>query len=216
MGYVGYIAGLVFVALAYWITYRNSPKYANILLGIVVLSIIIAQIKPIQMLSVLGFFGVLAVMVMSRFAREKEISGWFREHHFRPTQFLNASNLFSHNPNTGSIIYHNYLTNINGINCLYSEQYNSYNSGNNPSLVVHCSYYFNGKLSVDELERKFIVQKEKTEKTGFIESQLGYFDLKDCTIFRPNIGGVAVSWRFPTTIEGYNTRYEWIKEALAN
>lgn len=216
MAYVGYISGFVFIALAYWITYRNSPKYANILLGIVVLSIIIAQIKPIQMLSVLGFFGVLAVMVMSRFARDKEISGWFRERGFVPTQFQNADALFQNNPVNGSIIYTNYKANINGFDCLFSEQFNSYRTANTTSVVVHCSYYFDEKSDLDDLEMKFLTQKEKTAKANLIDSQFGYFELKNCQIFRPKIGGLAVSWRFPTTIEGYNTRYEWIKEALAN
>lgn len=211
---IGYIVGTIFIAGAYWITYMNSPKYANVLLGVAIFSLIIAQIKPIQMFSLLGIVGVLVVMVMSRFEREKAISQWYEEHHFTLTKFTNAPVLFRYHSSNGTTIYTNFLTKIEDVPCLFSEQYHSYRSGNTSSVVVHCSYYFNGKIDINELERRFIQQKNDTPKSGFFRSQGNYFNLKNCDIFKPEMGGIVVSWRLQTTVNGYNERYEWIKDAL--
>lgn len=216
MGNLIYILELLLVAGAFWITYQNSPQYAYILLGIVVVSHVVAQFKPIQLYSLLGIVGVLVVMVMSRSVREKAIGQWLSDHQFSYTKFSAASQLFNQADLSGSTTYASYLSRIGETPLLLSLRYHSQQSGNTRAITVHCAYYFKGKLDINELEQRFLKQKENTPKTNLLKSQLGYFDLKSCEIYKPAMGGIAVIWRFPPTIEGYTERYEWIKDALTN
>ncbi len=213
---VAYILSLVFLAGAYRLTYLNSPKYAHILLAIVILSWVIAQFKQIQLWALLGIVGCLVVMVMSRFEREKDLNEWYLDHNFIKTNFTKAPALFPYHSNNGTIVYSNFLTTIEGFPCLFSEQFHSYRIGSTASVVVRCSYYFNGKADLNDLEKRFVQHKRITSKSAFFERPFQYFSLEDCDIFKPEMGGIVVSWRLQTTVAGYAEKYEWIRQALLN
>lgn len=210
-----YIVLALLVACFYWITNLNSRKRANLLLVVALVSVGLAQIKGLQMFSLLGILGVLGIMVASRFSRDKDIKKWLSANEFTPVQLDNTPALFAHLPNDRSIVYATYQGTVAHEPCFYAERYYTYRSGNTTSLVVHCTYYFTGKTSADVLEKRFVAKQENTPKPHWFKSQFGYFSLKDCAIFRPAMGGIAVCWRLPTTIAGYQERYEWIEEALA-
>lgn len=97
--------------------------------------------------------------------------------------------------------------------CIYAEMI-LVDSAPGPGIELHCAYYFDMNADADLLEKIFLQKKELTPETSWLKSQGGYFDLKNCLIHRPPMGGVAVVWRFPHTIKGYDERYEWIKDAL--
>ncbi len=82
---IAYLLSIIFIAGAYRLTYLNSPKFANILLAMVLLSWIIAQFKQLQLWSLLGIVGCLVVFVMSRFEREKDLNEWYLDHNFIKT-----------------------------------------------------------------------------------------------------------------------------------
>lgn len=212
---VVYIMVAILVAGAYWITSLNSRKHANLLLMVAAASVVLAQIKGVQMLSLLGIVAVLGIMVASRFSREKSIKKWLAAHGFTPIQFDHAPALFAHLTNDRSVVYANYQGKIANEPCILSKHYYTYRSGNTTSLVVHCTYYFTEKTNADQLEKQFLTQKAHTPKVRWFKSQFGYFSLNDCKIFKPAMGGVAVCWRFPITIAGYQERYNWIKQALS-
>ena len=212
---IAYLLSIIFIAGAYRLTYLNSPKFANMLLAIVLLSWIIAQFKQLQLWSLLGIVGCLVVFVMSRFEREKAISKWYLDHHFTKTNFTKAPALFPYAAQHGTVIYSNFLTTIEGLPCLFSEQYHSYRTGPTASVVVRCSYYFNGARDVNDLEKRFLRQKSKSKTTDF-ERLFNYFSLQNCDIIKPEMGGIVVSWRLQTTVAGYTEKYEWVKQALRN
>ena len=203
-------------ALFFWITYKNSPAYGWILLGIVAASIGVSFIKPIQMFSLLGVVGVLVVMAMSRGAREKSIQQWLAAQGFKPADLPGIRSLFNVPP-IGSSKYYAYsnMLQTGSVQQPYflAISYHSQRTNNTTSIVLHCAFYFNVQ-DVSILQQKFIAAKESTPATGVFKSQLGYFNLKACDIFLPPNGGIAVRWRFPDTIEGYSDRLAWIKKAV--
>ena len=218
-----YFLPLLLLAGFYYMTFRNSPKYANILLLIVLVCIGISYIQPREKFSLigvgLGIVGLFVVAIKSRNVREDLIQKWFTENGFKRVQFSAVEPLFI-TPAIGTISYYPYVGKIanhqEGIPFVMVIRYASSNSNNTVSIILDCSYYFNGKIGTDILEQKFKIAKENTPHTDLWKSHMRFFDLKDCEIFKPATGGIAVSWRVPDTVEGYRDRYEWIKNALQN
>jgi hypothetical protein len=212
------VLSVILIGGAFWMTYRNSPKHGYMVLGVVALSFVVGQIKDIQMFSLLGIVGVLVLMVMSRNVREKAIQNWLQENHFVFAKNENGANKFANNSAIGSNRYYCYKNEI----LLHNQRVpfdfvirmNTTRINNTSSLVIHSSFYFQENMDVAAVEQKLLKAKENTPKSHFAHSHFGYFDLKDCEIFRPAQGGVAVCWRTPDTVEGYNERYEWVKNAL--
>jgi hypothetical protein len=212
------VLAAILIGGAFWMTYRNSPKHAYILLGVVALSFIIGQIKSIQMFSLLGIVGVLVLMVMSRGVREKAVQTWLQENHFVFVKNENGPEKFQDSSLNGSsrfFCYNNKVTADNqAIPFVYTIRFNTAQVANRSSVTVHCSYYFREGIDVNALEKQLLKAKENTAKSHLVDSHFGYFDMKDCEIFRTTQGGVCIGWRTPDTPEGYNERYEWIKQAL--
>lgn len=215
MEYVGYIMGLFFIGGAYWMTYINSPKYAYFLVGIVLFSFIIAQIKPIQMFSLLGIVACFVVMVKSQSARKKDNEAWFVSKDLRRIEVANTSTLFNHEV-WGTNVYSAYQGKMGEVPFVLGIKYHSHRNNNMTSIEFFCSYYFYQNIDINTLEKKLIELKEQTPHTNFFKSQFRYFDMKSCEIFRPKMGGIVITWRVPDTVAGYNERYEWVKKALLN
>jgi hypothetical protein len=212
---VFYIMLVILVGVFYWITRINSRRHANMLLLVAALSVVVSQIKGLQMFSLLGILGVLGIMVASRFSRDKDIGQWLADRGFTIIPFTDAAELFAHLPNDRSASYTTYQGKVSNQPCIFSVRYHSYRSGNTTSLVVHCTYCFPEKTGAETLVQRFLNKKENTPKAPWYKSQLGYFNLNQCEIFKPTMGGIAVCWRLPTTIAGYQERYDWVEEALA-
>lgn len=210
------ITSSLFMAGAYGITYLNSPRYANIMLGIVALSFLIAQIEAIQMVSLLGIVGVLVVMVKSRSEREKSIQCWFAEQGFKPVQATQGPVLFKDQPVLGTVQYTAYQNEMAGISFQLVVRYHSYRTGNSPSIVLHSCFYFGDPGKAESLAQTFADLRDKTPHSNFLTSQFRYFDLKAADILKPETGGVAVCWRVPDTVRGYTDRYEWVRKAVSN
>lgn len=204
-------------------TFRNSPKYAAIWLLIVVTCIGISFIQPREKFSLLavavGIIGLFFVAVKSRNVRENEVQKWFTENGFKKVKFSAVEPLFN-TPAIGTIRYYPYIGEIANhqekIPFVMTIRYTSSISTNATSIILDCSYYFNGKIGTNVLEQKFKTAKENTPHTNLWKSHMRFFDLKDCEIFKPTMGGIVVSWRVPDTVEGYSDRYDWIKNALQN
>ncbi|GAB3699493.1 hypothetical protein GCM10027592_25620 [Spirosoma flavus] len=216
-----YLPGLLLIGGFTYLTYQNSPKHAMWLLGIVVGSILIGYLTPrektILIGAAIGIVGVFVVMVQSRNVRERSLSDWFAEKEFRWTEFSAVKSLFN-TATAGRISYSTYTGNLiinqQKISCLMATRYSTTTVNNSVSIILDFSYYFSDPESIDLFEQKFITAKENTPHTNLWKSQLRFFDLKDCEIFRPSIGGLVVSWRTPATLDGYNDRYNWIINAL--
>jgi hypothetical protein len=211
---IGYIVGIVLIGGAFGITWMNSRKHAYILLAVVAVSIVLAQIKGLQMLSLLGIVGVLGIMAASRFAREKTIQQWLAQHRFAAVRFDDAPSLFPHVSNDGSATYANYLVAMADMRCIFSTCNHTYQTGNTNGLAVHCAFYFDENTNVSALEKQFLHKKANTPVANWRKSQLGYFNLRDAEVFKPDMGGIAVGWRLPATIKGYEERYRWIKQTV--
>ncbi|MVM40497.1 hypothetical protein GO730_27240 [Spirosoma sp. HMF3257] len=205
----------------YYMTFRNSPKYANIWLLIVVICIGISYIQPREDFSLvavgLGIVGLFVVAIQSRNVREDAIQKWFSANGFKRVTFSAVEPLFN-TPAIGTINYYPYIGEVinhrEKIPFVMVIRYASSNSNNTVSIILDCSYYFNGKVGTDVLEQKFKTARENTPHTDLWKSHMRFFDLKDCEILKPAMGGIVVSWRVPDTVEGYSDRYEWIKDAL--
>lgn len=206
---------IILIGGAFWMTYRNSPKHGYILLGIVALSFVIGQIKGLQMYSLLGILGVLGIMVMSRNVREKNIQNWLIEKGFIYQKNENGTAKFNDNSLNGNNRFYCYknkiIVNNQEVTFDFTIRMNTAQVGGKSQMVIHCSFYFPENINVNLIEQKLLKAKESTPKSNFFNSQFGYFDMKDCEIFRPKTGGIAIAWRTPDTVEGYNERYEWIK-----
>lgn len=213
---IAYILGILFIAGACWITYLNSPKYAYFILIIAIFSLIIAQIKSIQLFSLLGIVAGFVIMVKSQTIRKREVETWFSSNGFQSIEVSNAADLFSYNTTLGTNIYTAYQAKVNEIPFVFGIKYHSHRSGNISIIEFYCSYYFYQNIDLDTLELQYKRLKEQTPHTNLFKSQFGYFDLKDCEIFRLKNGAVVVSWRVPDSVAGYEERYEWIKKALNN
>ncbi|GAB3988830.1 hypothetical protein GCM10028807_12340 [Spirosoma daeguense] len=190
---------------------------------IVVTSVLIGFIEPRQKFTLvglaIGIVGVFVVMVQSRNVRESNLRSWFSENGFRRIEFDRAKNLFN-TASTGTIsysIYQGFLP-INKDNspCILALRYSSRQNNNSVQMTLDFSYYFTKSANIDWLEENFKKVRNETLHTNLWKSQLRYFDLKDCEIFRPAIGGLVVSWRTPATVVGYTDRFQWIINALKN
>ncbi|WP_460968624.1 hypothetical protein [Spirosoma migulaei] len=218
-----YFLPALLIAGFYYMTFRNSPKYANIWLLIVIICIGIGFMQPREKFSLvavaLGIIGLFVVVVKSRTSRENEVKKWFAENGFKKVTFSAVEPLFN-TPAIGTIRYYPYIGEISNqqekIPFVMAIRYASSISTNTASIILDCSYYFNGKTGANVLEQKFKTAKENTPHTNLWKSHMRFFDLKDCEIFKPAMGGIVVSWRVPDTVEGYKDRYEWIKNALQN
>jgi hypothetical protein len=215
----GYIISAFLFSLFFYITYKNSPKHAYILIGIIGLSIGVWFIKPIQMYSLLGIVGVLTVMLMSRGAREKRIQQWFFANGFYRNNDVTNPEAFFNDVIAGNKTYQAYKKDIDFLGrtmpVTFVLRYNIYNSGRSMSLVVHCCYFFREYANIPSLEQKLLHAQQQTPPTNLIKSQFHYFDLKASTIFKPAMGGIAITWRVPHSVQGYKERYDWIRNALA-
>lgn len=218
-----YIPFSILLAGFFYLTYKNSPKHAWILLVIVAVAVGISFIKPLEkylLIDVgLAIIGVFVVIIKSRNVREKAVKKWFAANGFRIAEVPFVKALFN-NPVIGTNNYYAYknVMNYKGkiVPFILGISHHSSFSGKTPTIIFHCAYYFKEEVDADELQQKFNAAKEATPHTNMFKSQLRYFDLKDCDIFKPVTGGVAVRWKVPHSSNGYNERFEWIKKAVDN
>ncbi|GAB2579183.1 hypothetical protein [Spirosoma areae] len=216
-----YIPSCFLLAGFYYLTFRNSPKHAQMLLLVVVICIGISYIPPRETFVLpalaLGIIGVFIVIIQSRKAREEKLSLWFAEHGFKQVNYQPADKLFIA-PVNGESHYYPYkstlVVNQETISYILAIRHTLSLSGKTTTVTVDGSFYFNENIDVARLEQKFNAAKSATSHTNLWKSHLRFFDLKDCQIFKPAMGGIVVSWRLPDTIDGYTDRYEWVKNVL--
>lgn len=218
-----YIAPSILLLGFFYMTYKNSPKYAWILLAIVAVSVILSFVKPLEKFRLievgLTIIAVFVIVILSRKAREKNVENWFVRKGFKKADVPYVKELFIDHL-IGSNNYYAYenelyyqqkkIPYVLGINC------HAYNSGKTPTLIFYCAYYFRDGVDVELLQQQFTAAKEATMHTNMFKSQLRYFDLKGCDIFKPAMGGIVARWKVPHSVEGYNDRFEWINKALAD
>lgn len=216
-----YILPLLLLTGFFYIVYRNSPKHAWLMLGVIAASLLVCIIKPSRIFFPIGLFGGLIaffiVIIKSRNVRERSVQKWFADQGFKRKDFPFLKELFD-NYAIGTNEFYSYTNELlfeqKKIPYILAVNYRSHRSNNSTSITFHCTYFFNEQVDVDLLEQKFKAAKNATPSTNLFKSQLGYFNKKSCEIFRPAMGGVAVRWRVPHSVEGYNDRYEWIKSAF--
>ncbi|MBD2703495.1 hypothetical protein IC229_22815 [Spirosoma sp. BT702] len=216
-----YLPALLLIGGFYYMTYRNSPQHATLLLVVVAVCTGISYITPREKFTLvglaLGIIGTFVVIIQSRNVREKSLQKWFVEKEFHYIKFGPVEALFTR-PRIGTINYYPYkgeiVTDQQEIPCIIALRYSYSTSGKTPSIIADISYYFTEPTDLNLIERKFLNARENTPHTNLWKSHLRFFDLKDCEIFRPAQGGIVVSWRVPDSVEGYTDRYEWIINAL--
>jgi len=212
-----YIIFALLLAGFFYLTYKNSPRHAWMLLAVIALSIGIWFIKPIQMFSLLGIAGLLIIMILSVKARQKSIQRWLAQNGFVRTNIPSGRVFFASEDvgNKSYVAYSNrFALNNKTIPFLLILRYTTQWTGKTTTVVVNCSYYFNENVDTAVLQQQFAQAKENTPHTGLLKSQLHFFDLKHCDVFMPSMGGIAVSWRVPDTVQGYSERYQWIKNVI--
>lgn len=151
---------------------------------IIAFSLIIAQIKPIQLFSLLGIVAGFVIIFKSQTIRKRDVETWFSLNGFQRIEVSNATDLFSYNTTLGTNIYTAYQAKINNIPFVFGIKYHSHRSGNISSIEFYCSYYFYQNLDLNAVEQQFKGLKEQTPHTNLFKSQFRYFDLKDCEIFQ--------------------------------
>lgn len=216
-----YIFSALLIGGFYYLTFKNSPKHANLLLLMVAISFGIGLIEPREKSTLIGLaFGIVSVFVLiirSRKARERTVQKWFLTNGFRRITFPAVAALFK-TPATDNIAYFPYEGKMayNGqtITFIQAIRYSSTPSGKYNTVILDCSYYFKENVPIDLLEQKFKIAQENTPHTNLWKSHMRFFDLKDCEIFKPAMGGIVVSWRLPDSIGAYGERFQWIKNAL--
>ncbi len=218
-----YIPFSILILGFFYLTYKNSPKHAWILLAIVAVSVGIGFIKPLEKYMlidvVLAIVGIFIVIIQSRKVREKSIQNWFAANGFRSADVPFVKALFNDTV-IGTNNYYAYKNELiyggKKIPFVLGVRSHSQISGKIPTINFHCAYYFKEGIDADTLQQKLMVAKEATPHTGLLKSQLRYFDLKDCDIVKQSIGGVVIRWKVPHSVEGYSERFEWIKKTFAN
>jgi hypothetical protein len=215
---IGNLLSFVLIGGLYYLTFKNSPKHANILLLIVASGFGLSFIKPVEnyllLILALGIVAVFIVIIQSRKARDLTLYNLLIDTGFRRIEFPFVETLF--NKPASTILRHlSYKGELTGyqqnIPFVMVIRYSSLPSGKTTRIIVECSYYFNEKIDVDLLFDKFKIAKENTANP-----RLWQRNLKSCDIFRPAIGGIVVNWSVSDAIEGYRERHEWIKNALQN
>ncbi len=220
--------GLLLFAFCYWITILNEPKYAQILIGIGILSFVFGNLKSLQFGVILGSAAIVSIVVITVVNRAKSLEDWFERNGFRPMDLHHPEQFFVQKKLENPAAYNCYKLQIAEVPVSYivKRQVHQVYRGLDydhlsqqhatTEILVHGAYVFDNMLDMALIEQKLRLHKEITPAKEGWSRKFQVFDVGACEICKLETGVLIVCWRMANTVSAHESCLKWVQDALVS